>query len=105
MVYLSHYEGYPIYEAAEGGYYYSGQKVTESERMSLRKAKQKMGDMIADVMTNRDDYNDGEWFTFDDENHPGSVLHHKIDQYIGGFEIWIIERRLGSEEHGYEWYC
>ena len=32
MRYLTHYEEYPIYEAAEGGYYYAGNQVVESER-------------------------------------------------------------------------
>lgn len=26
MVYLTHYSEYPIYEPAEGGYYYAGQQ-------------------------------------------------------------------------------
>lgn len=32
MRYITHYEEYPIYEPAEGGYYYSGNKVVDSEK-------------------------------------------------------------------------
>ena len=39
MVYVTHYEEYPLYEAAEGGYYYAGIQMVESERMSKRAAK------------------------------------------------------------------
>ena len=39
MRYVTHYEEYPIYEPAEGGYYYSGNQVVDTERMSKRKAK------------------------------------------------------------------
>lgn len=36
MRYISHYMEYPIYEPAEGGYYYSGNQLVESERKSKR---------------------------------------------------------------------
>ena len=39
MVFLSYYEEYPIYEPAEGGYYYAGLELMESERLSKRQAK------------------------------------------------------------------
>ena len=32
MRYISHYEEYPIYEPAEGGYYYPGNQLVASER-------------------------------------------------------------------------
>ena len=36
MRYISHYEEYPIYEPAEGGYYYPGNHLVASERESKR---------------------------------------------------------------------
>lgn len=39
MRYISHYEEYPIYEPAEGGYYYAGNQIVESERKSKRQCK------------------------------------------------------------------
>ena len=32
MRFISHYEEYPIYESAEGGYYYAGNQLVASER-------------------------------------------------------------------------
>lgn len=34
MRYLSYYREYPIYEPAEGGYYYAGNQLVKSERLS-----------------------------------------------------------------------
>ena len=39
MRYLTYYKEYPIYEPAEGGYYYAGNEVAQSERMSKRKCR------------------------------------------------------------------
>lgn len=39
MSYLTFYSEYPIYEPAEGGYYYAGNEVTKSNRMSKRKCR------------------------------------------------------------------
>lgn len=39
MRYISYYQKYPIFEPAEGGYYYAGNQVVESERMSKRKCR------------------------------------------------------------------
>lgn len=36
MRYLSYYQEYPIYEPAEGGYYYPGNELVNSSRMSKR---------------------------------------------------------------------
>lgn len=46
MRYVTHYEEYPIYEPAEGGYYYSGNQITETERMSKRAAKAKIRNYV-----------------------------------------------------------
>ena len=41
MYYVTYYEEYPIYEPAEGGYYYAGsQNVWVREFKSWRKARQ-----------------------------------------------------------------
>ena len=42
MRYISHYEEYPIYEPAEGGYYYSGNQLVASERKSKRACKKNL---------------------------------------------------------------
>ena len=41
MYYVTYYEEYPIYEPAEGGYYYAGSRnVSVREFKSWRKARQ-----------------------------------------------------------------
>ena len=43
MVYLTHYTEYPIYEPAEGGYYYAGNEANEYYRLnSVKQAKRKL---------------------------------------------------------------
>lgn len=42
MRYISHYEEYPIYEPAEGGYYYPGNQLVASERKSKRACKKNL---------------------------------------------------------------
>ena len=42
MRYISHYEEYPIYEPAEGGYYYQGNQLVTSERKSKRACKKNL---------------------------------------------------------------
>ena len=39
MRYISHYEEYPIYEPAEGGYYYPGNQLVASKRKSKRQCR------------------------------------------------------------------
>lgn len=39
MRHISHYEEYPIYEPAEGGYYYAGNQLVVSERKSKRQCR------------------------------------------------------------------
>lgn len=41
MRYLSYYKEYPIYEPAEGGYYYAGNQLVKSERLSKRQCRRK----------------------------------------------------------------
>lgn len=39
MRYISYYEQYPIYEPAEGGYYYPGNCLVDSKRKSKRQCR------------------------------------------------------------------
>ena len=45
MRYLTYYKEYPIYEPAEGGYYYAGNEVAQSERMSKRKCRSRFNEI------------------------------------------------------------
>lgn len=94
MVYLSYYEEYPIYEAAEGGYYYPGISLVESERLSLRQAKRKIKEFANEALA------EDEGWHFD-----GSRKLWQSSRYIGEGCFYCIERSQGSYERGRQVYC
>lgn len=107
MVYLSHYEEYPIYEPAEGGYYYAGMALMKSERMSLRKAKHEIKKLFLELK--EDPYEDG-WFECANykknswNKNPGKMLRMS-SKYIGEGEMICIERKMGEHVSGRVPYC
>ena len=117
MRYISHYEEYPIYEPAEGGYYYPGNQLVASERKSKRACKKNLLEIWEECKQDntergfREDNKD-EWeqirrntheypWYFDREHN----YIYKGSYYIGEGESYVIERNQGSQEHGYEPYC
>jgi len=111
MVYLTYYEEYPIFEPAEGGYYYSGNQVCTYERLSKRAAKKKIKQLYDELKAD-----DSE----PDSRYPGApILRGSYDKwelinnnrlerrssYIGQGMSYVIERKLGRETRGYEPYC
>ena len=114
MRYLAHYEKYPIYEAAEGGYYYSGKYVSETERLSKRKAREEFEKIWEDCKAeNLADYG-MEVPDFHRDEH-GRLIYPWIrispteivrsGPYIGDGESYVIERKCGVESRGYQPYC
>ncbi len=106
MVYLSYYSKYPIYEAAEGGYYYEGIELVEAQPMSLRKAKKIQAEWLADAegmegWKTRKEYKPG---TYCYDELPGLVFYHN-GEYIGEGAFWVIERKKGSFVKGWQPYC
>lgn len=91
MVYLTHYTEYPIYEPAEGGYYYAGIEANEYYRLnSVKQAKRKLAKMRKEL--------EAEGFeVFEDR----AYMHIK---YIGESKSWIIEKVYGSQESGRQIY-
>lgn len=91
MVYLTHYTEYPIYEPAEGGYYYAGNEANEYYRLnSVKQAKRKLAKMRKEL--------EAEGFeVYEDE----AYMHSK---YIGESEFWRIEKVYGSHESGRQIY-
>ena len=97
MRYLTHYKEYTIYEPAEGGYggyYYFGNQIVESERMSKRKARAKMKRLCAEAMKINEKYDSHDWQIFCDGN-----FLRRTSRYIGHGESYVIERRKGSREY------
>lgn len=91
MVYLTHYTEYPIYEPAEGGYYYTGREAGESYKFETEaEAIQMLSRMKADL--------EYEGFTICEDY---AFLDSK---YIGGGEQWYIEEVYGSRNSGWHPY-
>lgn len=94
MVYLSYYEEYPIYEPAEGGYYYAGRSLVNSEKMSKRQAKREFNESFKEV----EDHD--EWIRAKNR-----YMARRESKYIGEGALLVIEKRSGSYEKGYTPYC
>lgn len=91
MVYLTHYEEYPIYEPAEGGYYYAGNQAIEYRRLnSMKQAKRIFAKMQKELEAD------------------GFIVYENRaflpSKYIGEGESWRIEKVLGSHESGKQIY-
>ena len=100
MRYISHYEEYPIYEPAEGGYYYPGNQLVASERKSKRQCRKDFEKIWQECLEENKDDPEYPWH-FDREHN----YIYKGSYYIGEGESFAIERNQGSMEHGYEPYC
>ncbi len=87
--YVSHYEEYPIYEAAEGGYYYAGNALHKHYRFgSLKRARKCLKELALggdfDVVTKN--------------------YARRNSRHIGEGEEIRIETVLGKSESGYRPY-
>ena len=117
MRYISHYEEYPIYEPAEGGYYYSGNQLVTTERKSKRACKKELLKIWERCKQEniecgfRDDNKD-EWDMIRRNTHiyPWNFncernYIYRGSYYIGEGESYIIEKYQGSQESGRVPYC
>ena len=96
MFYLTHYTEYPIYEPAEGGYYYAGREADVYYRLnSIRQVKRKIKKFRKQL--------EEDGFVVYIENDYCYV--HKRSRYIGDGESWIVEKVYGSHNRGRVPYC
>lgn len=91
MVYLTHYTEYPIYEPAEGGYYYAGREAGSFYRLNSMKQAQRKLEKMRKILEE-----DGfqVW--------PDGA--YRRSKYIGHGEEWIIEKVYGSCNEGWRPY-
>ena len=95
MLYLTHYTEYPIYEPAEGGYYYAGQKADCFYRLnSMKQAKHQLKKMQKEL--EKDGFN-----VLISNNYCEA---YRYDRYIGNGELWIVEKIYGSNNRGWTPY-
>lgn len=91
MVYLTHYQEYPIYEPAEGGYYYEGNEAQGYYRfLTMWGAKRHLAKMKAELKEEG-------FIVYDNRAYLAS-------KYIGEGESWVIERAYGSRNEGKQIY-
>ncbi len=93
-MFISHYEKYPIYEPAEGGYYYEGWELTEYAEVSEKDAQSELDELFEDIQK---EYGEGY-----------VRLNDRIEFYgkhIGEGDVCIIESVLGENTQGKKVYC
>ena len=114
MRYLSYYEEYPIYEPAEGGYYYTGNQLIKTERKSKRQCRIEFERIWQDCKKKNEENGfaeDTDWnkVVTDTREYPwiraGDNCICKFGKYIGEGASYVIERKSGSMECGWEPYC
>ena len=117
MRYITHYEEYPIYEPAEGGYYYTGNQIAETERLSKNQCRKVLNKIWEDCKqhnlawygaevpkTDRDEYGNRIYPWMRIKTRKG-IRIVKGSRYIGEGESYIIEKHKGSEIEGWHPYC
>ena len=100
MYYVTYYEEYPIYEPAEGGYYYAGsQNVWVREFKSWRKARQFFNKVAKQFV---------EDFSYDN---PYCMYGFRMcyaevcASYFGNGYGIVLTSRKPLKEHGWKPYC
>lgn len=97
MYYVTFYCEYPIYEPAEGGYYYTGIQVESSHKcQTWRKAKQTLRRLYKEYVGDGN-VNEPGWFENDSKQHFG--WHGK---YIG--EGWYVKLERSQGEDICSWH-
>ena len=97
MVWLSYYEEYPIYEPAEGGYYYAGLALVRTERLSKRAAKRKFDEIAKRYV--EETKNEPYPWVMNDVRYGRHLF--RGSKYIGEGAYICIERNKGSQERGW----
>ena len=115
MRYISHYEEYPIYEPAEGGYYYAGNQLVESEKKSKRQCRKNFEEIWQRCLKENEEngFTSGNDEEYKIRNHQhvypwiraNANYIYRNSYLIGEGESYTIERKQGSQEKGWEPYC
>lgn len=108
MVYLTHYELYPIFEPAEGGYYYEGCSVVQSIKLSKNQAKRRFKRLCEEYKKDeREPWHDDRYGLHISNLSNSECIHvlRCTSKYIGDGEMWVIEKYSGSQTSGWHPYC
>lgn len=99
MRYISYYEEYPIYEPAEGGYYYPGNRLVDSKRKSKRQCRKDFEKIWKECLKENESNPEYPWIRAYDN------YIYKDSEYVGKSKSYAIERKQGSMRSGWEPYC
>lgn len=105
MYYINYYEYYPIYESAEGGYYYSGRKCAVLNSVNEWKKAKKIFNRLAKNFTEENE-NVVECrisFFWKDDN-KGQYIE-TLSKYIGEGCGIAITKKSPLNDIGYTPYC
>lgn len=99
--YVTLYSLYPIYEAAEGGYYYNGVGIADSYGFqTFRKARQFLAKRYKECF--EEDHLTNGWECIDTHKYFGV---YNANGYIGEGYFWQLERKQGISSSGRVPYC
>lgn len=97
--YVTLYYLYPIWEPAEGGYYYNGVDIDTSYGFQSRKKALKFLRKRRKECLKEDEGVEG-WF-----NYINSFGIYNRNGYIGNGYFWELERKQGNSISGHQPYC
>lgn len=99
--YVTYYNKYPIYEPAEGGYYYSGIEIVESHEFStFKKAKLFLRKWYKNCIE-CEDHKSKYWRC----NASKTFFGQPNQKYIGDGWYVQLERKQGKDVRGWTPYC
>ena len=99
MRYISYYEEYPIYQPAEGGYYYPGNCLVDSKRKSKRQCRKDFENIWKECLKENESNPEYPWIRACDN------YIYKDSKYVGKGKSYAIERKQGSMRSGWKPYC
>lgn len=102
--YLTYYEAYPIYEPAEGGYYYEGRTATKWwESEDLNEILNSISDFAEEFGMEKIPF-DFDSVKYELEKWEYSVVALTHAKYIGDDEYLVIETEKGFQKYESEWH-
>ena len=99
--YVTLYSLYPIYEPAEGGYYYNGTYMVHSYGFQTFRKARKFLSMRYKECFEKDHFTNG-WICMNNHKYFGV---YNENGYIGEGYFWQLERKQGISLSGYTPYC
>ena len=99
--YVTLYSLYPIYEPAEGGYYYNGTYMVHSYGFQTFRKARKFLSMRYKECFEKDHFTNG-WICMNNHKYFGV---YNENGYVGQGYFWQLERKQGMSLSGYTPYC